>query len=45
MSLVKVEFSEKVGIITLNNTQKLNALSAELVEDIIKALDNFQKTL
>ena len=29
MSLVKVEFLEKVGIITLNNTQKLNALSAQ----------------
>lgn len=43
MSLVKVEISEKVGIITLNNTQKLNALSAELVDDIIEALDNFQK--
>jgi len=43
MSLVTVEFSEKVGIITLNNTQKLNALSAELVDDIIEALDNFQK--
>jgi methylmalonyl-CoA decarboxylase len=43
MSLVKVEFSEKVGIITLNNTQKLNALSAELVDDIMEALDNFQK--
>jgi methylmalonyl-CoA decarboxylase len=43
MSLVKVEVSEKVGIITLNNMQKLNALSAELVDDIIEALDNFQK--
>lgn len=43
MSLVKVEFSEKVGIITLNNTPKLNALSAELVDNIIEALDNLKK--
>lgn len=43
MSLVKVEFLEKVGIITLNNPQKLNALSAELVDDLMEALDNFQK--
>lgn len=43
MSLVKVEFLEKVGIITLNNIQKLNALSAELVNDIIEALDSCQK--
>lgn len=43
MSLVNVEFSEKVGIITLNNPRKLNALSAELVDDIMEALDNFQK--
>jgi methylmalonyl-CoA decarboxylase len=42
MSLVKVEISEKVGIITLNNTQKLNALSTQLVDDIVTALDNFQ---
>nr|WP_320146837.1 methylmalonyl-CoA decarboxylase [uncultured Anaeromusa sp.] len=43
MSLVKVEVLEKVGVITLNNTQKLNALSSKLVEDIVEALDNFQK--
>lgn len=43
MSLVKVEFLEKVGIITLNNPQKLNALSGELVDDLMEALDNFQK--
>ena len=43
MSLVNVEVTGKMGIITLNNIQKLNALSAQLVDDIIEALDNFQK--
>ena len=43
MSLVNVEVLDKVGILTLNNTKKLNALSGELVHDIIEALDNFQK--
>lgn len=43
MSLVTVEVLDKVGILTLNNTQKLNALSSKLVEDIVAALDNFQK--
>lgn len=43
MSLVKTEILDKVGIITLNNTQKLNALSLELVDDIIGALNCFQK--
>ena len=43
MSLVQVEVLDKVGILTLNNTQKLNALSSKLVEDIVEALGNFQK--
>ncbi|WP_319403956.1 methylmalonyl-CoA decarboxylase [uncultured Anaeromusa sp.] len=43
MSLVTVEVLDKVGILTLNNTQKLNALSSKLVEDIVEALGNFQK--
>ena len=43
MSLVKAEVLEKVGVITLNNTPKLNALSSKLVEDIVEALGNFQK--
>lgn len=43
LSLVKTEILEKVGIITLNNTQKLNALSLELVDDIIEALDDFKQ--
>jgi len=43
MSLIKVEILEKVGIITLNNTDKLNALSAELVENITDALAHFQE--
>lgn len=43
MSLVQTEVLEKVGIITLNNTKKLNALSVELVDDIIDALDTFRE--
>lgn len=43
MSLVQAEVLDKVGVITLNNTQKLNALSSKLVEDIVEALGNFQK--
>ncbi len=43
MSLVQTEISEKLGVITLNNTHNLNALSIKLVEDIIAALDDFQK--
>ena len=43
MSLVQAEVFDKVGVITLNNTQKLNALSSQLVNDIVEALDAFQK--
>ena len=43
MSLVQAEVLDKVGVITLNNTQKLNALSSQLVNDIVEALDAFQK--
>ncbi len=42
MSLVKTEILDKVGIIILDNTQKLNALNEKLVDTIIDALDNFQ---
>lgn len=43
MGLVQTEILDKVGIITLDNTKKLNALSEQLVDDIIGALDCFQE--
>lgn len=42
MALVQTEILDKVGIITLNNTKKLNALSEVLVDDLINALNYFQ---
>ena len=42
MALVQTETLEKIGIITLDNTKKLNSLSEELVEDIIGALCKFK---
>lgn len=42
MALVQTEVLDKVGIITLNNLQKLNALSEQLVDDIIAALNEFE---
>ncbi len=41
MSLVETKFENGVGSIVLNDLKHLNALSAQLVEDIIEALDNF----
>lgn len=41
MSLVQTEIIENVGIITLNNPKKLNALSEEMVDNIIAALEDF----
>lgn len=41
MSLVLTEIIENVGIITLNNPKKLNALSEEMVNNIIDALEDF----
>jgi methylmalonyl-CoA decarboxylase len=38
MALVTLEIHEQIGIITLNNPVKRNALSEELVEGIIQAL-------
>ena len=43
MSLIQIEKENKIGIITLNNSKKLNALSAELVSEIVEALDTLQK--
>lgn len=41
MALIQKEIRNNVGIITLDNPKKLNALSEEMVNDIIKALDEF----
>lgn len=41
MALIQKEIRDKVGIITLDNPKKLNALSTEMVDDIINALDDF----
>lgn len=39
MSLVGTEVRDRVGTVTLANTEKRNALSAALVEDLVSALD------
>jgi methylmalonyl-CoA decarboxylase len=38
MSLILSQLQENIGIITLNNDQKRNALSRELIQDLIRAL-------
>lgn len=42
MAVVQTEIREKIGIITLNNTNKLNALSEELVDGVVTALNDFK---
>ncbi len=42
MPIVESEIAEHVGTITLNHKEKLNALSAELVQGIIAALADFR---
>ncbi|WP_196592569.1 methylmalonyl-CoA decarboxylase [Pectinatus sottacetonis] len=42
MALVQKEVRDNVGIITLDNPKKLNALSREMVDDIISAFDDFE---
>jgi methylmalonyl-CoA decarboxylase len=44
MALATLEIREQVGIITLNNPAKRNALSEELVEGIIQALGNCENS-
>ncbi|WP_108650295.1 methylmalonyl-CoA decarboxylase [Dongshaea marina] len=44
MSLVETKFENHVGTITLNDQRHLNALSAELVDDIIHALNEFNNS-
>jgi len=42
-SLTKVEYSNGVGTITLNDLKHLNALSANLVEEILHGFDSCQR--
>jgi methylmalonyl-CoA decarboxylase len=42
MSLVISKIENNVGTITLNNPRHLNALSSELIYDIINSLENFE---
>ena len=43
MSIVEFEIAEHIGTITLNHKEKLNALSHELVQGIIAALNDFRE--
>ena len=43
MSLVRTEVRDHVGTVTLANTEKRNALSRALVEDLASALDGMQE--
>ena len=43
MSLVKVELTDGIGTITLNNSKRHNALNAELVKDTIKGMKKVNK--
>ena len=42
MPLIDKEVQDNIGIISLNNPQKRNALSHALVDGIVEALNDFQ---
>ena len=42
MSLVLKKVEGSLGIITLNNAEKRNCLSAELIHDMCRTLDEFE---
>ncbi len=42
MSLILREFQDKIGILTLNNPEKRNALSLELCDELLEALENLK---
>lgn len=42
-ALVTRKFSEGIGVLTLNNPRKLNALSKELIEDLCAGLDDMRR--
>ena len=44
MLLVEKKIDNKIGIITLNNSRHLNALSANLLNEIIETLEDFKDT-
>ena len=41
-SMTRHEVTEHIGIVTMQNPKQLNALSAELVQGILDALDHFE---
>ena len=43
MSLIMTELTNQVGTITLNNPEKRNALSAELLDEFVEALNGLQE--
>ncbi len=43
MDIVQSELADHIGTITLNHKEKLNALSTELVEGVISALNEFRR--
>ena len=43
MSLVLVEREEQVGVCLLNRPQQLNALSTELMDELVEALDGLDR--
>jgi methylmalonyl-CoA decarboxylase len=43
MPLINVEVTDNIGIICLNNPGKRNALSCELVQDIVQTLKDFKE--
>jgi hypothetical protein len=43
MPLIKTEFAQSIGTITLDNPAKRNALCATLIEDLIAALAGLER--
>lgn len=43
MSFIDVEVTDSIGFICLNNPAKRNALSREMVDEILRAFDDFKK--
>jgi len=43
MKLILQSFEDNIGTITLNNDEKRNALSVQLLEELIEALGDFEK--
>jgi len=43
MPFIDVEVTDSIGFICLNNPAKRNALSREMVEEMLRAFDDFKK--